>query len=158
VAGTCRAQVLPANAHAHTQAAAAQLASKEGRLSQALMARLAQHLLSRLPAAAKQGWVLDGWPRTLAGARAFTTPEMAAPSITDREAAAGIMRRSTAPTKEARRRLGPAAADAGFVAAAGGVGRRPSMEEDEAAIERNADAQVSAAALLIPHCVIEVQD
>ena len=34
-----------------------------------LMARLLQHLLARLPKAANQGWVLEGWPKNLAAAR-----------------------------------------------------------------------------------------
>lgn len=47
------------------QAANAQLSSREGRLSPQLMARLVQHLLLKHPTALKQGWVLEGWPRSL---------------------------------------------------------------------------------------------
>lgn len=50
------------------QAANAQLNSREGRLSSQLMARLAQHLLLKHPTALKQGWVLEGWPRSLSAA------------------------------------------------------------------------------------------
>ncbi|KAF8073252.1 Ak7 [Scenedesmus sp. PABB004] len=54
-----------------TQKAAAAQLGREGRLSAPLMARLAQQCLARDPAAALQGWVLDGWLRSLAAARAF---------------------------------------------------------------------------------------
>lgn len=53
------------------QAAAQQLSGREGRLSPALMASLAQHLLGRHAIAKKQGWVLDGWPRSLQAAAAL---------------------------------------------------------------------------------------
>lgn len=56
-----------------TQVADAQLGSREGQLSPQLMARLAQHLLARHPAAAKQGWVLEGWPRSLSAALLLTS-------------------------------------------------------------------------------------
>jgi hypothetical protein len=55
------------------QVADTQLGGREGRLSPQLMARLAQHLLARHPAAAKQGWVLEGWPRSLSAAVLFTS-------------------------------------------------------------------------------------
>jgi hypothetical protein len=50
-----------------------QLGGREGRLSPQLMARLAQHLLARHPAAGKQGWVLEGWPRSLTAALLLTS-------------------------------------------------------------------------------------
>lgn len=50
-----------------------QLTGREGRLSPQLMARLAQHLLLRQPSAVKQGWVLEGWPRSLSAAVLFTS-------------------------------------------------------------------------------------
>ena len=37
------------------------------------MARLAQHLLLRHPLALKQGWVLEGWPRSLSAAMLVTS-------------------------------------------------------------------------------------
>jgi hypothetical protein len=61
--------------HACTQAAAQALSARDGRLPHALMARAAQHLLARHPTAAKQGWVLDGWPRSAAAAAALIAPQ-----------------------------------------------------------------------------------
>lgn len=37
------------------------------------MAKLAQHLLARHPLAVKQGWVMDGWPRSLNAACLMTS-------------------------------------------------------------------------------------
>lgn len=63
------------------QALAAELASKEGRASARTLARLLQHLLARDPAATRRGYVLDGWPRSLAQARlAFSPSATAAPA------------------------------------------------------------------------------
>jgi hypothetical protein len=60
-------------AHIHTpQLANTQLASREARLSPQLMAKLTQHLLFRHPVAIKQGWVLEGWPRSLSAAMLMT--------------------------------------------------------------------------------------
>jgi hypothetical protein len=56
-----------------TQVATSQLSGREGRLSPQLMARLAQHLLLRHPLALKQGWVLEGWPRSLSAAMLVTS-------------------------------------------------------------------------------------
>lgn len=55
----------------HLQAANAQLASKEGRISPQIFAKMAQHLLARHPEAANQGWVMEGWPKSLQAARLF---------------------------------------------------------------------------------------
>ena len=52
------------------QVLAAELSSKDGRASTLTMARLLQHLLARDPRAARRGFILDGWPRTLAQATA----------------------------------------------------------------------------------------
>lgn len=54
------------------QAAHAQLASKEGRISQQIMSKMAQHIMARHPEAANQGWVMEGWPKSLQAARLFT--------------------------------------------------------------------------------------
>lgn len=55
------------------QLANQQLASREARLSPQLMAKLTQHLLLRHPTAIKQGWVLEGWPRSLHAAMLMTS-------------------------------------------------------------------------------------
>lgn len=59
----------PARAPVFMQVCNAQLASKEGRIAPQLMAHILQHLLARDPAAIIHGWVLEGWPKTLAAAR-----------------------------------------------------------------------------------------
>lgn len=74
------------------QAANAQLMSGrggDGRLSHQLMARLAQHLLLRHPVAVKQGWVLEGWPRSLPAAGVMTSLVGAAGSSTASSSCAG---------------------------------------------------------------------
>eukprot|EP00775_Hariotina_reticulata_P010576 gene10576-10735_t len=58
--------------------ASGQLSSKEGRLTPLLMARLLQHLVAHLPKAANHGWVLEGWPKNQAAARAMTSDLSAA--------------------------------------------------------------------------------
>ena len=47
----------------------AELAGKEARLSDRSMAQLLLHCTSQLPKP-NRGWVLEGWPKTLAQARA----------------------------------------------------------------------------------------
>lgn len=55
----------------YPQAAHAQLASKEAKISQQIMAKMAQHLLSLHPEATNQGWIMEGWPKSLQAARLF---------------------------------------------------------------------------------------
>jgi hypothetical protein len=75
------------------QAAHAQLASREGRISQPLLARMAQHLLARHPAAANQGWVMEGWMRSLAAAQLLTCSTAGSGGLTAADKAAN--RRAT---------------------------------------------------------------
>lgn len=92
--------------HCCLQAAHTQLASREGRISQPLLARMAQHLLARQPAAANQGWVMEGWMRSLAAAQLLTCS--AAGGMTAAEKAAN--RRTTGGSvKVCRLRLGDCA-------------------------------------------------
>ena len=65
-------------APASSQALATEVGGKDGRASARTMARLLQHLLARHPDASRRGFVLDGWPRMLAQARAAFSPQAAA--------------------------------------------------------------------------------
>jgi hypothetical protein len=75
------------------QAAHAQLSSREGRISQLLLARMAQHLLARHPAAANQGWVTEGWMRSLTAAQLLTCSAAGSSGLTAADKAAN--RRTT---------------------------------------------------------------
>ncbi|WIA29875.1 hypothetical protein OEZ86_012344 [Tetradesmus obliquus] len=95
---------------AETQKAAhTQLASREGRISQPLLARMAQHLLARQPAAANQGWVMEGWMRSLAAAQLLTCSAAggmtAAEKAANRRTTGGSVKTSHNNEKEFMRRL-----------------------------------------------------
>jgi len=142
---------------------------KEGRASARTMARLLQHLLARDPRAVRRGFVLDGWPRSLAQARVAFSP------IAVGSAAAG--QATSAVGGQQQRRQSVAGGESGGtkekkkLAAAGGAGakeagssaaRRVSIVGAHAGGggvdgEVTAGADTSAASRdLIPHWVVQL--
>ncbi|WIA09806.1 hypothetical protein OEZ85_009181 [Tetradesmus obliquus] len=145
---------------AETQKAAhTQLASREGRISQPLLARMAQHLLARQPAAANQGWVMEGWMRSLAAAQLLTCS--AAGGMTAAEKAAN--RRTTGGSVKSMDKKKSGTGTAGSSSskeaaeAAGSTGgrtRRSSTAGDECSLAAESST-VQLSPELLPHFLIE---
>ncbi len=153
----------------------AELAGKEGRVSPRTMARLLQHLVSRDPRVARRGYVLDGWPKTLAQARVAFDPSVAAAAALPAGGAQQQRRQSlvgegagggcaAAGTKDKKKgggsgsAVGAAGGAAGGAAAKEGAARRllTAGAQQQPAEQPAADAAGLSSADLFPHWLVQL--